>query len=59
MEAELVGDAFATTLGGGVVAAGDGVFINRELPDPLGEKDGLDGVTGGVGGSSYFCSCSR
>lgn len=56
--AALLGDTFTATLGG-VVAAGLGVFIMRELPDALGEKDGLDWVTGEVVGSSYFCNCSR
>lgn len=59
MEVELVGDVFVIILGGRVVVVGDGVFINREFFDLFGEKDGLDGVIGGVGGSLYFCSCSR
>ena len=51
------GDAFAATLGG--VVPDRGVFIIPVLADPLGVIGGLTGVTGGVGGSSYFCNCSR
>ena len=56
-EGEFVGEAFTAPFGG--VVPDVGVFITRLLPDPLGEKGGLTGVTGGVGGSSYFCNCSR
>ena len=56
-EGEFAGEAFTATFGG--VVPDTGVFITRVLPDPLGEKGGLVGVTVGVGGSSYFCNCSR
>ena len=51
------GDAFAGPFGG--VVPDRGVFIIPVLADPLAVKGGLTGVTGVVGGSSYFCNCSR
>ena len=51
------GDAFTGPFGG--VAPETGVFRIPVLADPLGVEGGLTGVTGSVGGSSYFCNCSR
>ena len=56
-EGEVAGEALTATFGG--VVADAGVFDPSGLPEPVDEKAAFTGVAAGVGGSSYFCSCSR
>lgn len=51
------GEAFTPPVEG--LPPGTGVFISAGLADPLGVNCALTGVAGGVGGSSYFCNCSK